>query len=122
MSERGPLIVINASDLEAGVRFVRGLVGKVAMPLAQLPDVNDDATVVPVAALVEADGPRAIVYVVDREHNVARRKEVTLGPILGEQVVVLAGLTVGEPVITDGATWLTDGRAVREVDTDADRG
>ncbi|HXW09495.1 MAG TPA: hypothetical protein VD737_02695, partial [Steroidobacteraceae bacterium] len=60
----------------------------------------------------------AIVYVIDREHNVARRKEVTLGPILGEQVVVTAGLSVGEPVITDGATWLTDGRAVREVGAD----
>ena len=104
-----------------GARFVRGLVGKVTMPLAQLPEITDEATVVPVAALVEADGPRAIVYVIDRERNVARRKEVTLGPIFGEQVVVTAGLTVGEPVVTDGATWLTDGRAVREVDADADR-
>ena len=113
---------VEVEVLPDGVRFVRGLVGKVAMPLAQLPDVTDDATVVPVAALVEADGSRAIVYVVDRAHSVARRKEVTLGPILGEQVVVLAGLKVGEPVVTDGATWLTDGRAVREVDSDADRG
>jgi RND family efflux transporter MFP subunit len=111
---------VEVEVLPEGVRFVRGLVGKVAMPLAQLPEITGDATVVPVAALVEADGPRAIVYVIDREHNVARRKEVTLGPILGEQVVVTAGLSVGEPVITDGATWLTDGRAVREVG--ADRG
>jgi RND family efflux transporter MFP subunit len=106
-----------------GARFVRGLVGKVAMPLAQLPDVTGDATVVPIAALVEADGQQAVVYVIDREHDVARRKDVTLGPILGEQVVVTAGLAVGEPVVTEGATWLTDGRAVREIDadTDADR-
>jgi multidrug efflux pump subunit AcrA (membrane-fusion protein) len=55
------------------------------------------------------------VYVLDRAQNVARRKEVTLGPILGEQVIVTAGLVSGEPVITDGAAWLTDGRAVRVV-------
>ena len=114
---------IEVEVLPDGVRFARGLVGKVAMPLAQLPDVGDDSTVVPVTALVEADGPRAVVYVIDRRHNVARRKDVTLGPILGEQVVVTAGLEVGEPVITDGAAWLTDGRTVREVAAgDADRG
>ena len=53
-----------------------------------------------------------------REHNVARRKDVTLGPLLGEQVIVTVGLTAGEPVITDGAAWLTDGRSVRVVSDD----
>ena len=100
----------------AGVRFARGLIGKVVLPLADLAEVAADATVVPVSALVEADGDRAIVFVVDREHGVARRKHVRIGPLIGEQVVVTAGLVAGEHVITDGATWLTDGRAVREVD------
>lgn len=102
----------------AGARFARGLVAKVDLPLAQPPDVDASATVVPVTALVEADGSRATVYVLDRGQNVARRKEVTLGPLLGEQVIVTAGLVVGEPVITDGAAWLTDGRAVRVVADD----
>jgi RND family efflux transporter MFP subunit len=104
-----------------GARFVRGLVAKVALPLAEMPEVTTDATVVPLTALVEADGPRAVVYVIDRQHGVARRKEVKLGPMVGEQVVVTAGLAVGERVVTDGATWLTDGRAVREIDS-GDRG
>jgi membrane fusion protein, multidrug efflux system len=97
-----------------GARFARGLVAKVALP----PDVPPTATVVPITALVEADGQRAIVYVLDREKNVARRKDVTLGPLLGEQVIVTAGLVTGEPVITDGAGWLTDGRSVRVVTDD----
>jgi membrane fusion protein, multidrug efflux system len=101
-----------------GARFARGLVAKVALPLAPLPDVPPTATVVPITALVEADGQRAIVYVLDREKNVARRKDVTLGPLLGEQVIVTAGLVTGEPVITDGAGWLTDGRSVRVVTDD----
>jgi multidrug efflux pump subunit AcrA (membrane-fusion protein) len=44
---------------------------------------------------------------------VARRRNVTVGPITGEQVVVVAGLDPGEQVVTDGAAWLTDGRPVR---------
>ncbi len=101
-----------------GARFARGLVAKVELPLSPLPDAASSATVVPITALVDADGQRATVYVLDREQNVARRKEVTLGPLLGEQVIVTAGLVTGEPVITDGAAWLTDGRSVRVVTDD----
>ena len=46
------------------------------------------------------------------------RKDVTLGPLLVEQVIVTAGLVTGESVITDGAAWLTDGGSVRVVDDD----
>jgi len=105
-----------------GARFARGLVAKVTLPLAALPDVADSATVVPVSALVEADGNRATVYVLDRKQMTAHRTEVALGPLLGEQVVVTAGLVSGDAVITDGAAWLTDGRAVRVVSDSDDRG
>lgn len=98
-----------------GARFARGLVAKVALPLAQLPHVASTATVVPVTALVDADGGQATVFVLDRAKNLARRKQVTLGPLLGDQVVISAGIVAGETVITDGAAWLTDGRAVRVV-------
>lgn len=101
-----------------GARFARGLVAKVTLPLARLPDVAPNATVVPITALVQADGQRATVYVLDREKNVARRKDVMLGPLFGEQVIVTAGLMTGEAVITDGAAWLTDGRSVHVVGDD----
>jgi RND family efflux transporter MFP subunit len=102
----------------AGVRFARGLVAKVALDLAELTSVASGATLVPVTALVEAAGPQATVYVLDAQQQVARRKRVTLGPIMGEQVIVTGGLALGEQVITDGAAWLTDGRAVRVVTAD----
>jgi RND family efflux transporter MFP subunit len=98
-----------------GARFARGLVAKVSLPLAQMPETAATATVVPVTALVEADGLRATVYVLDPRGNVAHRKDVTIGPVLGEQVIISEGLTVGESIITDGAAWLTDGRAVRVI-------
>jgi multidrug efflux pump subunit AcrA (membrane-fusion protein) len=56
--------------------------------------------------------------VLDADGSTARRKEVELGAILGTQVIVTAGLAPGEPVITDGAAWLTDGRSVRVVGDD----
>jgi multidrug efflux pump subunit AcrA (membrane-fusion protein) len=100
------------------MRFARGLVAKVELPLADQAGTVSTATVVPVSALVDADGRRGTVYVLDAANNVARRKEVTLGAMLGEQVVVTTGLTVGEAIITDGAAWLTDGRTVRVVGDD----
>jgi membrane fusion protein, multidrug efflux system len=101
-----------------GVRFARGLVAKVELPLADTSATDSTATVVPISALVDADGRRGTVYVLDVSNGVARRRDVTLGPVLGEQVVVTRGLSVGEPVVTDGAAWLTDGRAVRVVSAD----
>jgi RND family efflux transporter MFP subunit len=101
-----------------GVRFARGLVAKVELPLEDVTETVSTATVVPVSALVDANGRRGTVYVLDATESVARRKEVTLGAMQGEQVIVTTGLTVGESIITDGAAWLTDGRAVRVVNDD----
>jgi RND family efflux transporter MFP subunit len=102
----------------AGVRFVRGLVAQVdlVLPPAQAPESH---AVVPVTALIDAEGNSASVFVFDQQARVARRKQVAIGALVGERVVVSAGLEPGEHVITDGAAWLTDGRAVRLVD---DRG
>jgi RND family efflux transporter MFP subunit len=101
-----------------GLRFVRGLVAQVDLvlpPAAKL----DERAVVPVTALIDAEGNSASVFVFDPQASVARRKQVAIGALLGERVVVNSGLAPGERVITDGAAWLTDGGAVRLVD---DRG
>jgi len=96
-----------------GARFVRGLVAKVELAIRGVDDTP--RTVVPVTAIVEADGPVGVVYVLDPAGDIARRREVTVGPVTGGRVVVLAGLDPGEQVVTDGAAWLTDGHAVRVV-------
>ncbi len=97
-----------------GARFARGLVAKVRIALEGTGD-STASTVVPVTALVEANGSAGTIYVVDAGSGVARRRQVTLGSIVGERAVVVAGLAPGEQVITDGAAWLSDGRAVRVV-------
>ena len=97
------------------VRFARGLVARVELSLAG-PGPNAPSTLVPVTALVEADGAEATVYVLDAQAGVARRRPIEVGPIVGERVVVLSGLTAGERVVTDGAAWLSEGAPVRLVD------
>jgi RND family efflux transporter MFP subunit len=97
----------------AGARFVRGLIAKVDLAIrSQGPSMQ---TVVPVTAIVQANGAVAVIYVHHPEEGVARRREITVGRIVGERVVVLEGLAPGEQVVTDGAAWLTDGHAVRIV-------
>jgi RND family efflux transporter MFP subunit len=94
-----------------GARFARGLIAKLSLALTGGGD-GKARTMVPVAAIVEADGSSATVFVVDPRDGVARRKQVTVGPIVGDRVVVADGLTPGEQVITDGAAWLVDGEPV----------
>ena len=93
-------------------RFARGLVAKVALELAAVAG-DADRAVVPLTAVVEANGASATIYVLDAGAGVARRRQVTVGSIVGDRVIVITGLEAGEQVITDGAAWLTDGRAVR---------
>jgi multidrug efflux system membrane fusion protein len=105
---------IEVEVFPAGARFVRGLVGKVTLGIGNGRKAAK-STLVPVSALVEASGSTGIVYVLDPTGTIARRKQVTVGPIVGDHVVVEAGLEPGQRVITDGAAWLTEGHPVRVV-------
>jgi RND family efflux transporter MFP subunit len=95
-----------------GARFARGLVARVSLDVR---DAGESTTgvVVPVAAIVEATGGSATVFVLDTRERVARRRQIQVGPIVGDRVVVVAGVADGEQVITDGAAWLTDGESVQ---------
>jgi multidrug efflux system membrane fusion protein len=97
-----------------GARFARGLVARVSLTVRDAAQAAPQ-TVVPLTAIVEASGKEAFVYVLDPQHGIAHRKQVTVGAITGDRVVVVAGLEAGELVITDGAAWLTEGKPVRVV-------
>lgn len=98
-----------------GARFARGLIAKATLALDD-DGASGTQAVVPVAALVEADGPSATVYVIDPGKRVARRRRVAVGPVVGDRVLVTAGLAAGEQVVTDGAAWLVDGAPIRVVE------
>lgn len=97
-----------------GARFARGLVARVTISLGEAAG-DGEQSVVPIAAIVEANGSDATVYLLDAAEGVVRRRQIVVGEIVGERVVVVAGLEPGERVVTDGAAWLTDGRAVRVI-------
>jgi multidrug efflux pump subunit AcrA (membrane-fusion protein) len=96
-----------------GERFVQGLVAKVIVKDQDAKGVP----VVPVTALLEADGGAAIVYVV-AEGGHARRVAVQTGRLLGERIEIVMGLSPGDHVVTEGAAWLNDNDAVRVLGDD----
>jgi RND family efflux transporter MFP subunit len=92
----------------AGARFIQGLVAKVTIAD---PDA-ESVVVVPVTSLLEADGRIATVFVV-AQGGVAKKVSVQTGRLLGERIEVVAGLALGDQVITEGAAWLDDNDPVR---------
>ena len=71
-----------------------------------------DAVVVGRDTLVERDG---FLYAFVLDDGMAQLRAVTLGPDEGDRVVIIAGLEVGETLITDGHRNLLDGQPVRVV-------
>jgi multidrug efflux system membrane fusion protein len=70
---------------------------------------------VPVDALLEADGDRASVFVLSPRGDRAQRRAVRIATILGDRATVREGLGDASRVITSGASYLTDGAAVRVI-------
>ena len=73
-------------------------------------------TYVPMAALVEGDGDRASVFVLDGVK--AQKRAVRVAFITADSIALESGLAAGEPVVTDGALFLENGETV-EVQHDA---
>jgi membrane fusion protein, multidrug efflux system len=65
---------------------------------------------VPIGAIVEGDGRTARLFVLDKDK--ARRRDVEVAFIEGDNVAVASGIEAGEQVITDGAQYLEDGEQV----------
>jgi RND family efflux transporter MFP subunit len=97
-----------------GTRFVQGLVAKIT--LAPKGAQTTAATVVPLQALLEANGGEAYVFVFDAAAKTVKRVSIRIGRIAEEQIEVLAGLHPGQQVVIDGAAFLADGEKVRLAD------
>jgi RND family efflux transporter MFP subunit len=101
--------------LEAGsARFVQGLVAKVAFS----PQDAARVPVVPLQALIDANGEEAGVFVLDGDNasghaHIVRRVTIRIGRLRGDAVEVRDGITPGTRVVIDGAAFLENGEAVR---------
>lgn len=82
-----------------------GLIGRARLELP-----SRTALVVPVTALLDADGRDGQVLVV--EHGRAQARRVVLGALRGGQVEVVSGLSATDQVITEGGAWADVGQPV----------
>ncbi|WP_444939334.1 efflux RND transporter periplasmic adaptor subunit [Microbulbifer sp. JMSA002] len=75
--------------------------------------------VVPLSCLVpqsnESEGFAVFVLEIDNNVLQAKLRRVVPGPVVGNNIVVLHGLKEGERVVSNGASQLQDGQAVRIV-------
>jgi RND family efflux transporter MFP subunit len=115
-------------DVEVTVPNPRGQLKSGMITALELPAAAPSALLltVPVAAIVASQGrvggrPRgqdyAVLVVEDQAgKQVARVRDVTLGPTVGNMVAIRWGVKAGERVVTTGAPLLVDGEAVRVVE------
>jgi RND family efflux transporter MFP subunit len=95
----------------APVRLVSGLLARLRIE----PALASETTLAyaPIAAVIEADGDQAAVFVVD--NGVARRRPVRVAFIAPAAVAIAEGLRAGEVVVTDGALYLEDGESIQAI-------
>ena len=88
-----------------------GLVGRAEIRA----NTGERTALVPIEAIVEADGERATVFVVDSTPPRARRVAVNVTHLRGDQVAVRGALGSADRVVREGSAYLDDGMAVRVV-------
>lgn len=105
--ERSGMFPIEVQFDSPPTRLVSGLVARLRItPTSEAPPL----TYVPMASLVEGDGDRASVFVIDGDK--ARRRDVRVAFITADSIALESGLASGEAVVTDGALFLENGESV----------
>ena len=107
-------------NIELTVPNPDGLLKDGMVAALSVPDdlkVNMPTLTVPIAAVVgsRADPQGYALYVVNQQNSkpVAQRREVKLGEVRGNRVVVLEGIAAGAKVVTSGVNTVRDGGPVR---------
>lgn len=85
-----------------------GLVGSVEIR----PRAEADVAIVPIEALIEANGDRASVFTVDSTGRRVERRAVRLAFLAGDRVAIASGLEGVSRVVTEGAGRIDGGDAV----------
>jgi RND family efflux transporter MFP subunit len=101
--------------VEVSIRDGRGLAAGLVGTVRIEPRQGLRATMVPIEAVLEADGDAATVFVLSGDGGTVERRRIRLARLDGGRVAVVAGLAAGERVITEGAAYLDDGAKVRVV-------
>ena len=69
---------------------------------------------VPVTAISKGKpGESVTVFVYDADKGVVRARQLQVGGVDGNMVIVRSGLSIGEQVVTAGVSFLHDGQSVQ---------
>ncbi len=85
----------------------------VTVLVSHLPGSQSGAIKLPTSALRQ-DGASSAVWLLDEASMTVRSQAVQLGPVDGNQVVILSGLRAGQKVVSAGVHVLTAGQKVTE--------
>jgi RND family efflux transporter MFP subunit len=98
-------------------RLRPGMIGTVAVGAEAARRALTQPLTVPLTAIIrsEAGAGEFAVLVVERKDatDVATKRRVELGEVIGNGITVLKGVSAGERVVVSGATLLADGEPVR---------
>ncbi len=107
LDPRTRTLAVEAEIVNPGGRLWPGMPARLDVPRREL----FEALLVPLSALVDLGGTKAVWAV---EAGRATRRDVVLGPVIGEEVVV-EGLARGARVIVEGQHAVGEGQKVEEV-------
>jgi RND family efflux transporter MFP subunit len=82
------------------------------------PSSGEPVALVPLAALALGDGDAGVVFALDAERQRARRLDVRVAFLAGDEAALAAGVDGVAEVVTDGVAYLRDGTPVRVVADD----
>ncbi len=68
---------------------------------------------VPLSSIL-AEGDSQFIWVVDKETMTVSRREISVGPDIGDELVIESGLQSGETIVGAGASYLHEGQKIRQ--------
>lgn len=96
-----------------GLLILPGMTGTVRSQLALGEAAfTNDGVAIPLAA-VQADGETRYVWLVDDEVMEVTRRDVTVAADVGEFMTVSEGLSIGDVIVSAGASYLHEGMRIR---------
>lgn len=107
--ERTGLFPVEARLAPGQPQLVTGMVARLSLHPSH--ESTRRLVYIPVGAVLDADGGKAQVFVV--EQGIARRREVQVAFISADGVALRSGLRAGEQLVVAGAPYLDDGEAIR---------
>lgn len=110
-------VVLGFTDLK-GQNVLPGMNATV-YPVANS-DAKDTVVQVPVKAVLPNNTGEEFVWLVGGDQSVEKRS-VTVGRLLGDQVVITSGLKVGDRIVVAGVHALAKGMKVRPLDDEGDQ-